>query len=77
MLKQLEKDRYLGDGLIAVSQEVPRFGYRRIAAWLSLGESCVHRLWRKLKLNIPRRRPRRRRCGSDIRLPGVTQPNSV
>ena len=76
-LKQPEKDRSLGERLIAASQEVPRFGYRRIAAWLSLGESCVRRLWRDLKLNIPRRRPRRRRCGSDMRLPGATRPNSV
>lgn len=63
--------------MIAASQEVPRFGYRRISAWLSLGESRVRRMWRALKLNIPKRRPRRRRCGSDIRLPGATQPNSV
>lgn len=39
MLKQPEKDRRLGERLIAASQELPRFGYRRIAAWLSLGES--------------------------------------
>ncbi|AFQ46706.1 transposase B [Burkholderia cepacia GG4] len=75
--KQPEKDRLLGEQLIAASQEVPRFGYRRISAWLSLGESRVRRLWRNLKLSIPRRRPRRRRCGSDIRLPGATRPNSV
>ncbi len=30
-----------------------------------------------MKLNIPRHRPRRRRCGSDIRLPGAIRPNSV
>lgn len=35
--KQPEKDRLLGEQLIAASQEVPRFGYRRISAWLSLG----------------------------------------
>jgi transposase InsO family protein len=34
-------------------------------------------MWRTLGLNIPRRRPRRRRCGSDIRLPGAVQPNAV
>ncbi len=75
--KQPKKDRLLGEQLIAASQEVPRFGYRRISAWLSLGESRVRRLWRALKLSIPRRRPRRRRCGSDIRLPDATRPNSV
>ncbi len=62
---------------MAAVQEVPRFGYRRMSAWLALGESRVRRMWRALQLNIPRRRPRRRRCGTDIRLPGATQPNSV
>jgi putative transposase len=59
------------------AQEVPRFGYRRMSAWLALGESRVRRMWRALQLNIPRRRPLRRRRGNDIRLPGATQPNSV
>lgn len=76
-LKQPEKDRSLGERLIAAAQEVPRFGYRRMSAWLALGESRVRRMWRALQLNIPRRRPRRRRGGNDIRLPGATQPNSV
>ncbi|WDD90348.1 IS3 family transposase (plasmid) [Burkholderia sp. FERM BP-3421] len=76
-LKQPEKDRSLGEQLMAAAQEVPRFGYRRMSAWLAMGESRVRRMWRALLLNIPRRRPRRRRCGNDIRLPGATQPNSV
>jgi len=75
--KQPEKDWSVGERLIAASQEVPRFGYRRIPAWLSLGESRVRGLWRALKLNIPKRRPGRRRCGSDIRLPEATPSNSV
>ncbi|KUY64429.1 integrase [Burkholderia cepacia] len=76
-LKQPEKDRSLGERLMAAAQEVPRFGYRRMSAWLALSESRVRQMWRALQLNIPRRRPRRRRCGNDIRLPGATQPNSV
>lgn len=48
-----------------------------MSAWLALSESRVRRMWRALQLNIARRRPRRRRCGTDIRLPGATQPNSV
>ena len=63
--------------LMATSQSYPRFGFRRAAAWLSLGPKRVRRLWRQLGLQLPRRRPRRRRCGSDIRLPGAPQPNSV
>ena len=76
-LRQPEKDRMVGARLMAASQEVPRFGYRRMAAWLSLSEARVRRMWRALGLNIPRRRPRRRRSGSDIRLPGSTRPNAV
>ncbi|AJY11151.1 integrase core domain protein [Burkholderia dolosa AU0158] len=76
-LKQPEKDRSMGERLMAAAQEVPRFGYRRMSAWLALSESRVRRMWRALQLNIARRRPRRRRCGDDIRLPGATQPNSV
>lgn len=59
-LKPPGKDRSLGERLVAASQELPRFGSRRIAAWLSLGAPCIRRLWHKLKLNIPRRRLRLR-----------------
>lgn len=65
-LKQPEKGRSLGERLMAAAQEVPRFGYRRMSAWLALGESRVRRMWRALQLNISGRRPRRRRCGNDI-----------
>ena len=76
-LRQPDKDHALGAQLLSASQQVPRFGYRRMAAWLSLSDSRVRRMWRTLGLNIPRRRPRRRRSGSDIRLPGAVQPNTV
>jgi transposase InsO family protein len=74
---QAAKDKAVADQLLAASPQVPRFGYRRMAAWLDLGEARVRRLWRELGLNIPRRRPRRRRSGSDIRLPGAVRPNAV
>ena len=76
-LRQPDKDRIVTDRLLAAVQDVPRFGYRRMAAWLSLSDARVRRMWRALGLNIPRRRPRRRRSGSDIRLPGAVQPNAV
>lgn len=63
--------------LMTTTQRFPRFGYRRVAAWLDLGETRTRRLWRHLRLQLPRRRPRRRRCGSDIRLPSAIRPNSV
>ena len=76
-LRQPAADQTLAERLLAASPQVPRFGYRRMAAWLGVGEARVRRLWRSLGLNIPRRRPRRRRSGSDIRLPGAVRPNAV
>lgn len=76
-LRQPLKDQPVGEQLIETSQRFPRFGYRRAAAWLQLGETRTRRLWRALGLQLPRRRPRRRRCGSDIRLLGATRPNAV
>ena len=76
-LRQPAADQALAERLLAASPQVPRFGYRRMAAWLGVGEARVRRLWRSLGLNIPRRRPRRRRSGSDIRLPGAVRPNAV
>lgn len=67
----------MGEQLLMASQQLPRFGYRRMAAWLRLSDARVRRVWRELGLHIPRRRPRRRRSGSDIRLPGAVRPNAV
>lgn len=75
--RQPAKDRELADRILAASAQVPRFGYRRMAAWLDLGEARVRQMWRTLGLEIPRRRPRRRRSGNDIRLPGAVRPNAV
>jgi len=76
-LKQPAKDKTLGEQLMQSSQQLPRFGYRRTALWLDVSLCRVRRLWKQLGLQLPRRRPRRRRCGTDIRLPGATHPNSV
>jgi len=76
-LRQPAEAPILAERLLAASPRVPRFGYRWAAAWLGVGEARVRRLWRSLGLNIPRRRPRRRRSGNDIRLPGAVRPNAV
>jgi transposase InsO family protein len=76
-LRQSHKDRVLAERRLQASQPLPRFGYRRTAVWLALGLCRVRRLWRQLGLQLPRRRPRRRRCGTDIQLPGAVQPNAV
>jgi transposase InsO family protein len=76
-LKQPIKDKALGRQLIEASGQFPRFGYRRIAVMTGASISRVQRLWSQLGLNLPKRRPKKRRCGSDIRIPGATAPNSV
>lgn len=76
-LRQPQKDRALAARLMASAQQYPRFGYRRTAAWLDEGVCRVRRLWSELGLNLPRRRPRRRRCGLDMRLPGELRPNGM
>jgi transposase InsO family protein len=76
-LRQPDKDQALSERLVASTSQVPRFGYRHMAAWLDVGEARVRRLWRSLGLNIPRRHPKRRRSGSDMRLPGAVRPNAV
>lgn len=76
-LRQPGKDQALAGRLMTTSQEFPRFGYRRSAVWLNESERRVKRLWRQLGLNLPRRRPRRRRCGTDMRVLGAIRPNHV
>jgi len=76
-LKQPIKDQVLEAQLIEASSRYPRFGYRRIAVMTDTKVSRVWRLWSRLGLNLPKRRPRKRRCGSDIRIPGSTAPNGV
>ena len=76
-LRQPEKDRVVEAKLLDAAQQFPRFGYRRMAAWLCLGETRIRRVWRQSGMQLPRRRPRRRRTGTDIRLPGAVKPNAV
>jgi len=71
---QAGKDRVVAERLLAASPKVPRFGYRRMAAWLDLGEARERRLWRQLGLNIPAASARQRhppaRCSA-------MRPNAV
>lgn len=76
-LRQPARDKELGSQRIEASRRYARFGYRRIAVMTGQSIGRVWRLWRSLGLNLPKRRPGKRRCGNDIRIPGATQPNSV
>jgi putative transposase len=51
--------------MVSLSAQYPRFGYRRIQVFLErqglvMSAERVWRLWRQAKLQVPRRRPRRR-----------------
>ena len=51
--------------MVSLSAQYPRFGYRRIQVFLErqglvMSADRVWRLWRQAKLQVPRRRPRRR-----------------
>jgi hypothetical protein len=35
------------------------------------------RLWNRLGINLPKRQPKKHRYGTDIHIPGATQPNSA
>ncbi len=69
--KQPEKDKALIEPIKKLSQTYPRFGYRRIAVMLgwqqdnAINAKRVYRIWKMLNLQLPKRRPRRRRPGSD------------
>lgn len=76
-LKQPGTDAKLSGRIRDLSQQFPRFGYRRVAAWLNVGDKRLWRLWSRMGLALPRRRPRRRRSGSDIHLPTAMLPNTV
>lgn len=78
-LQQPAKDQLLATQLMEVSQRYPRFGYRRVRIVLPepVSASRVWRLWSSLDLALRRRRPRRRRSASVIRIPGAIKANHV
>lgn len=76
-LRQPVKDEPYVAQLVQTSQQYPRFGYRRMAFWLSWSQKRVRRLWSQQGLQLPRRRGRKRRLGTDVRVPGAPVPNSV
>ncbi|WP_187646819.1 transposase [Nitrosophilus labii] len=65
--KQPKKDKPLRDLLKSISEIYPRFGYGRIAVMLSwrLKETInikrVYRIWYMLNLQLPKKRPKRKR----------------
>jgi putative transposase len=61
-----QQDDSLVEKLKEIAREHPRYGYRRACALLrksgdKINHKRVHRVWRKEKLSLPLRRPRKRR----------------
>ncbi len=68
---QPNKDQELAKRVKKLSDKYSRFGYRRIGVMLnwehkeSINAKRVYRIWRMLNLQLPKKRPRRKRPGSD------------
>lgn len=67
--KKHDKDRALTRRIHELSEQHPRYGYRRIAALLrregwEVNSKRVYRIWRKEGLQVPQRQHKRRRRGS-------------
>ena len=68
--------------MVSLSAQYPRFGYRRIQVFLArqglvMSADRVWRLWRQAKLQVPRRRPRRRIATGRPRPAAPTGRNQV
>lgn len=69
--KQPNKDQELAKRVKKLSDKYPRFGYRRIGVMLEWeqGERVnikrIYRIWKMLNLQLPKKRPRRKRPGSN------------
>ena len=69
--KANEGDSQLMEKIRILSQSYPRFGYRRIAVMLEwkygirANAKRVYRLWSKMGLQLPRKRPKRKRPGNE------------
>jgi putative transposase len=77
-----EKDAPVLNRMAALSALYPRYGYRRIAIFLGrdghkLSFGRAHRLWRHAKLQVPRKRARKRIAASRPRPNAPTGANQV
>lgn len=73
------QDEELGNEILGLAQRYKRYGYRRVWAllrrdskkrWGNVNHKRVHRIWKTKGLQVPRKRPKRRRSGTAaMRLP--------
>src|SRR6266436_10121953 len=81
-LRKAAKDAPVLACMRELSAQYPRYGYRRIRIFLGreghkMSPGRAHRLWRAAKLQVPRKRPKRRVAGSRPRPQAPTGPNQV
>ena len=68
--------------MAALSKQYPRYGYRRIRIFVgrdgyAMSPGRAYRLWRRAKLQVPRKRPRKRIATGRPRPKVPTGPNQV
>jgi putative transposase len=76
------RDTPVTESMRRLSALYPRYGYRRIRIFLTregraMSAGRAERLWRQTKLQLPRKRPRRRVAGKRPRLLAPVSPNQV
>lgn len=79
---KIEKDGPALARMAELSAQYPRYGYRRIAIFLDrdghkMSFGRAHRLWRRAKLQVPRKRPRKRIATGRPRPNAPTGANQV
>ena len=79
---KVEKEAPVLARMAELSAQYPRYGYRRIAIFLGrdghkMSFGRAHRLWRRAKLQVPRKRPRKRIATGRPRPNAPTGANQV
>jgi putative transposase len=80
--RKAEKDAPVVRRMAELSARYPRYGYRRIRIFLGrdghrMSAGRAYRLWRGARLQVPRRRPRKRLASGRPRPQAPTGPNQV
>ena len=76
--RRAEGDRPLLERMVALSEDNPRYGYRRIWALLKregwpVNKKRVHRLWWEEGLRVPKKQRKRRRLSEGVRENGCAR----
>ncbi len=80
--RMADRDASAVAAMVMLSVQYPRYGYRRIQVLLErqghpMGADRAYRLWREAKLQVPRKRPRKRVAAKRPRPVAPTEANQV